>query len=220
MSAGIRVPRQARSEATLDRIVRTTMRLVAQRGTVAIPVREICEASETSKSSFYARFPNTRVLHKLVYDRFAERALSVADEIHREWPATRPGGDDLPAFVHAVIERYARFCHDERSTLQAFRAAEPSDRDLEIRRLRLDRDILGRCIDAACFHYPRLDRERLETSLDEGIGVIAAAARGAFDFPRELSIASALSRDEIISQVSDLVVRYVPIDAQPVDAIV
>ena len=207
----VRAPRQERSEETFERIIASATALFAETGTVDVPVREICERADASKSSFYARFPSAQALVRVAYDRFVGRVLAVIDEVEGRWPLERPGGDDLEAFVHRMIGDFAAFFEAEQRLLRAYRGAERLDDEIVARRLGLDREILRRTIRSACKQYPdRLDRSLLEASLGEGIGVIAAAARGTFDFADELSIASQLDRGELVRQLAELVVRYVP----------
>lgn len=207
----VREPRQERSEETFERIIAAAIALFSETGTTEVPVREICDRADASKSSFYARFPSAGVLVRVAYDRFAARVLEVVDEVEHGWPLVRPGGDDLAAYVERVIGTFARFFETEQRLLRAYRMAERADDELVQRRLSLDREILRRTIRSACNQYPdQLDEASLRAALEEGIGVIAAAARGTFDFADQLSIASQLDRQELVHQLSALVLRYVP----------
>ena len=205
-----RAPKQGRSEETFHKILAAAATLFSEQGRTNIPIREICEESGASKSSFYARFPSLETLIRVSYDQFSTRVLEVIDDVTFRWGADRPGGDDFEAFVHNLIDSYARFFETERRLLQAFRSAERADPELAERRLRLEREILSRSIRSACHHYRWIDREEIEATLDQGIGIIAGAARGIFDFSDQLSIASELSRDDLVDQLVALVLRFVP----------
>jgi len=63
-------PRQARSRATLERILDALQDLLRTKRFEEITVRELVERSETSTGSFYARFPTKETLLPALYDRY------------------------------------------------------------------------------------------------------------------------------------------------------
>jgi AcrR family transcriptional regulator len=69
----VRAPRQARSQATLERFVEATRELLEERPFEDITVADIVSKAERTVGSFYARFEDKyAVLHVLV-DRFDQR---------------------------------------------------------------------------------------------------------------------------------------------------
>jgi AcrR family transcriptional regulator len=69
----VRVPRQARSQATLERFVDATRQLLEERSFEDITVADIVSKAERTVGSFYARFEDKyAVLHVLV-DRLDDR---------------------------------------------------------------------------------------------------------------------------------------------------
>ena len=62
MSSTFRPPRQQRSAATLDRIVRAAEELFAERGFEGATVDDIVARAGSSKGSFYSRFADKQAL--------------------------------------------------------------------------------------------------------------------------------------------------------------
>lgn len=217
MTAHLRSPKQLRSEATLERIVESAQRLYGERGTTQISVRELCDRADASPSSLYARFTGLEAVVRVAYDRFSAQALGVIDQVDAIWVPDSGGSDDFPAFVHRVISDYANYFEMEQKQVQAFRSAERDDPELVERRVSLDREILERCIRCACRHYPRFEPAALEADLNRGLALVAAAARGAFDFSDQLSLAPAGSRDALITQLVELVLGLIEGNEAPAD---
>jgi AcrR family transcriptional regulator len=69
-TAGHVVPKQLRSSRTLDRIVRATEELLAQRPFEEITIAEIVRRSRSSIGSFYARFGSKEALLPYLYERY------------------------------------------------------------------------------------------------------------------------------------------------------
>jgi AcrR family transcriptional regulator len=76
---GVRVPAQTRAQATLDRIVAATRRLLRDRRFEQITIAEIVAEADTSTGSFYARFGSKEALLPYLYEAYnAETAAATA----------------------------------------------------------------------------------------------------------------------------------------------
>lgn len=204
-----RAPKQTRSEATFERIVTAAQRLFVLRRTVEVPVREVCEEAGASRSSFYARFPDAQALIHVCYGRFCEQVRRHCQELDRDWPGARPGGDDFDTFVAFIVDRHLRFWNEQLRLVHAFRAGEALDRTLLDRRETLDREILDATVATACHHYPDLEPAPLGRALEREMAVIAAAFRGAVDFPDWVAFVSDEARQKLVSGLSEIVLRSV-----------
>lgn len=108
----VRAPRQARSQATLERFVEATRQLLEQQSFEEITVADIVERAERTVGSFYARFDDKyAVLHVLV-DRLHQRIGDVLDAF---CDPVRWDGVPLPEFVSESV----------RLNVQAYRRAGP-----------------------------------------------------------------------------------------------
>ena len=68
--SGVRLPRQARSRASFDRMVTSAMDLIAEEGLEGATVQEILSRSGTGAGTFYARFDSRDALLAYLATRF------------------------------------------------------------------------------------------------------------------------------------------------------
>jgi AcrR family transcriptional regulator len=104
-------PKQARSEATLQRIVNATEKLLTRYRLDEITIAEIVRNADSSVGAFYGRFPDKEALLEYIDEVYARKALAAwADFLdpHR-W-----AGKPLRSMVSAIISRMMR-SHREKS---------------------------------------------------------------------------------------------------------
>ena len=77
---GLRMPQQARSRATLDRIVIATQELLEEKTFDEISVTEIVDRAHSSVGAFYARFPDKAALLDHLDELYARRMVECAAE--------------------------------------------------------------------------------------------------------------------------------------------
>jgi len=75
----VKPPRQARSHATLERILDASEILILERGLDAITIKDIARRAESSVGAFYARFADKEALLRTVFQRFSEQAEATID---------------------------------------------------------------------------------------------------------------------------------------------
>ena len=119
----VRAPQQGRSRETYERIIRTTRALMDGRDYETISVNEICEASDVSHSSFYARFENKEALILHVHEAHrAERMQRLSRYVTDvDWDAL-----SLQGIARACLALY----------IEDRRALEPFLRSLMLAELR------------------------------------------------------------------------------------
>ncbi|WP_197276959.1 TetR/AcrR family transcriptional regulator [Sphingomonas profundi] len=74
------MPVQARSRATLQRIVDRSIDLFLTRGYTNTSISDIAEASATSPGAIYSRFPDKNTILMTIVDAYYRERLSVFDE--------------------------------------------------------------------------------------------------------------------------------------------
>jgi AcrR family transcriptional regulator len=74
----VRAPVQARSRATLDRILDATEKLLEIRTFDQLSVQDICKEAASSVGAFYTRFPDKIALLHLLHERICEEAKATA----------------------------------------------------------------------------------------------------------------------------------------------
>ncbi len=198
-------PKQQRSEQTLARILEATEDLLYERGLPDVPVREICDASGASSSSFYARFPDKSSLLRAVMDRFCDRVMERIDELAAEQVAD----ERFEAFVLRCLDALVLLFRRERRLFQAITLAGEDDPSLASQRQWLDREILRRFIDLASQRYPERERAFLEARVQEGIPIIASAFRGGIEGPQHLGLEDGDAHDRVVADLTALILRFV-----------
>ena len=134
----VAAPKQARSEATLQRLLDAAEALIAEKGIADVSVPEIVARAGSSVGGFYARFKDKDELLRALEERFLAEMRDLLDEI------AAPGrwaGAGIPEIARAGIETLIQVFQDRRSLLVAFmgRAATgTADTLQEVRALRRD----------------------------------------------------------------------------------
>ena len=108
----VRVPRQARSQATLERFVEATQQLLEQQSFEDITVADIVQRAERTVGSFYARFDDKYAVLHVLTDRLQHR---IADVVRAFCDPVRWDGAPLYDFMVESI----------RLNVQAYRRAGP-----------------------------------------------------------------------------------------------
>lgn len=111
----IKPPVQARSRATLERILDATEILAQHRWFHAITVDEMVRAANVSVGSFYGRFPHKEALLPVLHSRYRDQFQTLFDE-----DFTRKFRDaDLPARVFGLVHAYVARVRRMRGLIRA-----------------------------------------------------------------------------------------------------
>ena len=133
----VREPRQARSQATLERFVDATRELLGERTFEEITVADIVGKAERTVGSFYARFDDKyAVLHVLVdrlHGRIGDVVAAFCDPVR--WEGA-PVTDFVEESVRLNVQAYRRAGPLFRAALQA------SATDERFRRRRMETNLL------------------------------------------------------------------------------
>ncbi|MGH8836659.1 MAG: TetR/AcrR family transcriptional regulator [Actinomycetes bacterium] len=106
-SPSFRPPRQARSVATLDRIVRAAQELLAERGFDQATVDDIVARAGSSKGSFYSRFADKEALLAYLGGECLARAKATwAEQFDPDRVAGTPLAEVIDEFVGRLLDEY------------------------------------------------------------------------------------------------------------------
>lgn len=118
-SPGFRPPRQERSRVTVERIVRATQELLAERGPEGTTVEQIVARADSSVGSFYARFEDRDAAVRYVEERFWT-------DVESRWAAyldpERWEGRSTLEIIARVVRDLVRAMIADRASLRAFLA--------------------------------------------------------------------------------------------------
>lgn len=123
----MRPPQQARSAATLERLVDAAEHLIEERGVAGMTVSAIAKRASSSVGAFYARFPDKDALLRCLFERFYGEAEATADAAldPDRWA-------DMTLFdaLRGTISFTALIFLDRRELIAALEATAAADRDL------------------------------------------------------------------------------------------
>lgn len=107
-STGVRTPRQARSQRTLERVLEVATDVLAQRGYEGLTISEVCRIAGTSAGALYTRFENKDALVRAVHDHAMAGLLVEVEARYADAPAWRelPTGEFVERAVRLLAEHF------------------------------------------------------------------------------------------------------------------
>jgi AcrR family transcriptional regulator len=137
----VRPPHQARTRATLTRLLDAAEELLAEKGFDDIGIADVTRRAHTSVGGFYRRFPDKAGLLQAVHERFCDESRATADEALN--PALWAG-----ASLYDIVEKVTTFLveiyRDRRGLLRAFLSSGLTDRVVHERTESVFQYIAGR----------------------------------------------------------------------------
>ena len=198
-------PRQARSQATLERILTATGRLLDGRDNHSIPVSEILVAADVSASSFYARFPNKGHLLEALHTRFVEQARKLLDVVAlRERTAQRAPVEVL----REATRLYIVFQTSHFGPARSFQSAEASDEVFAERRRALETYAIHLVRDYLCDHLPCGRDVEVARRIELATWALAVAVTGAVRPPYAFANLVGLDHDRLVDEVTTMMWAY------------
>jgi AcrR family transcriptional regulator len=140
-SAGVRAPRQARGQESLERLLAAATRLVNERGLEAVTVGDIVREGRSSVGVFYARFEDKDAVLRCLHERFCAHGLAAADVV---LAPERWQGRGAAEIVRAVIDGLARLDAEHGGLVRAFVLASGRDPSYAERAVALGRRLSRR----------------------------------------------------------------------------
>ncbi len=113
----IRPTHQARSRATLDRLLDATEALLTEKAWEDVSVAEIAQRADSSVGAFYSRFRDKDGMLNALHERFVAEAQATADEM---LDPERWRGASVSEIVEAIIEFRMRMHSERVGLLRAF----------------------------------------------------------------------------------------------------
>lgn len=105
----LRIPKQARSLATLERFVDAALGLLESRAWDEIPVAEIVRAADASIGAFYARFADKDALLDLLAERYTAEIEAFAAQLRTLPPGSEPGRErTLRSLFKSLVRAHRR----------------------------------------------------------------------------------------------------------------
>lgn len=134
----IRPPHQARSRATLDRLLDAAEALLAEKTWEEVGVAEIAARADSSVGAFYARFRDKDGLLNALHERFVIEARATGEEI---LDPERWRGASVSAVIEALIQFRVRIYSERAGLLRALFLRTVYDPVFRARSQKLSRDL-------------------------------------------------------------------------------
>jgi AcrR family transcriptional regulator len=211
---GVHHPKQARSEATKERIVEAAIELLDRKPLAEIGVAEIARRAGVSVGGFYARFASLDALVFHFENDFFERLLG---EVEGALDPGRWEGRRIPEIVEAYVRMAVTAFRRHRGlmrqvALQSRRAADPAFRErVNAVNLRLH---------GALWTLLRARRGEIahpdpEGAIDLGLTMVSAAMRETILFPEMCRHLKAFSDDALVRELTRAYVAFLGIPTRP-----
>lgn len=181
----LRPPLQARSRATLERLLAATQELLAEKRFDETTVAEIVRRAGSSVGSFYARFPDKEAL-LAVFDReLFERGRLQWDAFldPRRWE-NRHAGEIVDEVARLLVWKNRAF-QPLLTALALYARSSPDPRFLK-GSLRLNEHVVEKLSDLLLARRREIAHPKPRRAIEVGLLMIAAAAREAILFGQAL----------------------------------
>jgi AcrR family transcriptional regulator len=159
-------PKQARSEATLYRILDAAEALIEQKGLADASVPEIVRRAGSSVGGFYARFRDKNELLRTLEERFFDQLSRRLDELSRP---ERWGRARVPAIVRPCVEELVATFRGRRALIGAFMARAARDPEFVEDGLRFRRKVSQRIVDLLMTRAAEIGHPEPERGIDLGV---------------------------------------------------
>lgn len=139
--AGVRAPRQVRSQASLERVLEAAQGLAAEQGFAAATMAEIARRSRTSIGALYARFRDKDALLDCLHERFCARALA---QVEAGLDPGRWRGRPLRDVVSAAVASLVHVDAHQAGLIRAFVVRGATDEGFRLRAAKVGDTIVRR----------------------------------------------------------------------------
>lgn len=142
----VRTPQQARSQATLERLLDAAEHLIETRGVSGLTISAIVKRARSSVGAFYARFGDKESLLRCLFERFYEQAQATAGAA---LDPARWGQASLREILETTVAFTAQTFRERRQLIAAIETAAAGDRELLVPTQALGDGIVERLIELA-----------------------------------------------------------------------
>lgn len=208
----LRPPRQARSRATLERLLAAAVELLSERRFEAAPVSEIVARASSSVGAFYTRFADKEALLHYLDDRLFEVGRAHWDAFldPAHWRGV-PAAQIVERLVHLLVQRRRQ----HRGLLRAlalYARTSPDPRFLA-RAERLNEHVQGRLTDLLLARRGEIGHPRPEQAISAGLFMVDAAIRESVLFRDVAQVR--LSDAQLTREMADAYLAYLRVAGAP-----
>lgn len=209
-AAGLRVPRQVRSRATLDRFVWATQELLETKTFDEISVSEIVARAGSSVGAFYVRFPDKAALLDYMDELYATRIVEIGEAVAGE----RAGPDiTLAEEVAGVVDFLVRLHRVQPGLLRTLivEARRQSEGSFRERTRRMNRTIPP-VMERLLAHESEMGHPEPRRAVYLGLLMVFSAIREVVLFPEGLAEFVNYDDDELVRELTGAYLRYLKVE--------
>ena len=208
-STHVRPPRQARSRATLDRILRATHELLEEKRFDDITIAEIVERAQSSIGAFYVRFSDKAALLDYIDELYAREMVEAAEVGARASTSGSTLEEDVRGLV-AFLARVHRIQPGLLRTLivEARRQGEGAFRE---RTRRMNRRVPA-LMDRLLVHSGEMGHPEPRRAVYLGLMMVLSAIREVTLFPEGLAEFVDYDEDELVDELTSAYLRYLRVE--------
>lgn len=199
----IRLPRQARSRETMDRILETLEEMLNSRSFDKITISELAKQSGTGASSIYGRFKDKSALILGVHMRLRERALSCLAQLTdpNQW------ADKSIAFiVESFTARAMSFYLEHRTLIRAaLYLDDPVVRERQASVVRTAAHQISELITPRAPHAA----DEINRAIDTSCRLFISVTYNLLMFDDVALVRSSVSEEELIGQLATIITALV-----------
>ncbi len=207
-------PKQARSEATLLRILEAAEGLIAKKGFSEISIPEIVHHANSSVGGFYARFKDKNALLGALEERFFRR---LSDRLDRVSDPETWAGTDLEDLIRGLLHELVSTADEERNLMGAMLARGATDPELRDETVRFRRDVAQRIIPLFAAHTHRVRHPDPALAIDLCVQLAFSMMLQHIAFGGTHAGGRTLADDQLESELLRMVLGYLGHDARAPD---
>jgi AcrR family transcriptional regulator len=192
-------PKQARSEATLHRLLDAAEALIEETGSAEVSIPEIVRRARSSVGGFYARFRDKNELLRALEERFFREQRARLDRLTR--PETW-GDAPLPAIVRACMRELVGVFRSRRALIRAFVARAVHDLEFRGEAQRFEREVSDRVAALLLSRPGALGHPRPQLGVPIAVALVFGALTAAVLFEAPRHPFAALSADEAAEELA------------------
>ena len=208
----VRAPLQARSQATLDRILDAAEALVAEKGFDDTPVSEVASRAGSSVGAFYNRFQDKAGLLYALYARFLDQATATADDA---LDPSRWEGARIPDILDAVVPFLVSVFRERRGLMRAFSLRNHTDPEFRARQERLSHHVSSRLGVLLMARRGEIGHEDPERAAAFGLSMVFSTIEDAVLFGDMRSGFLVLSDSDLAAELTRAYLAYLGVARAP-----
>ncbi len=208
--APVRAPKQARSRATLERIVRATRELIETKRFDDISISEIVKRARSSVGAFYTRFPDKAALLDYLDELYAREMVEAAGGAARMSMTETTLTEDVRGLITFLVQIHRLQPGLLRTLIvEACRQSEGTFRE---RTRRMNRTIPP-VMDRLLARGDEIGHPEPRRAVYLGLLMVFSAIREVTLFPEGLAEFVDYEDDELIDELTVAYLRYLQVEA-------